>query len=182
MVSRQLGHGGTPAMMGGTALPTPRPVGGFTLTDHRGASFGNAELAGRPSLVFFGFTHCPDVCPTTLALMAQLQRDPALEPLRMLFITVDPQRDDQLALQRYVAAFGSGLTGLRGEDAALEPLLQNLGAVRRVQPRAGADYAMDHSATLYYINAKGALSAVFTPPFDYAKVRSDLAALVAGAW
>ncbi|MEO6079260.1 MAG: SCO family protein [Steroidobacteraceae bacterium] len=181
MVSLQLDHGG-PTLASGTTLPAPRPLTAFTLTDHHGANFGNVELSGRPSLVFFGFTHCPDVCPTTLALMAQLQRDPALEPLRMLFITVDPQRDDQLALQRYVAAFGEGLTGLRGEDAALEPLLQNLGAARRVAPRAGADYAVDHSATLFYINAKGALSAVFSPPFDYANLRSDLAALVASSY
>jgi protein SCO1/2 len=181
MVSLKLARG-APALLSGTALPAPRQVGSFALTDHLGARFGNERLKGQPSLVFFGFTHCPDVCPTTLALMAQLQREPALEPLRMLFITVDPQRDDQLALQRYVAAFGSAVVGLRGEDAALEPLLRNLGAVRAVQPRAGADYAVDHSATLFYINARGALSAVFTPPFDHARLRNDLSALVASGY
>jgi protein SCO1/2 len=100
----------------------------------------------------------------------------------MLFVTVDPQRDDQAALQRYVAAFGGGLTGLRGEDAALEPLLQSLGAARRVEPRAGTDYAVDHSATLFYINARGSFSAVFTPPFDYARLRDDLAALITSGY
>ena len=178
MVSRQLAHD-APTLRSGTAWPTPRPVAGFTLTDHHGARFGNAELAGKPSLVFFGFTHCPDVCPTTLALMAQLQRETALTPLRMLFITVDPDRDDQQSLQRYVEAFGGGLTGLRGEDAALDALLRNLGGIRRVQPRAGADYAVEHSATLYYINARAALSAVFTPPFDYPSLRGDLSGLIA---
>jgi protein SCO1/2 len=181
MVSRQLAQG-APPLASGTALPAPRPVTRFALTDHQGETFGNERLKGRPSLVFFGFTHCPDVCPTTLALMAQLQREPALEPLQMLFITVDPQRDDQLALQRYVAAFGNGLVGLRGEGAALDPLLGSLGAVRMVQPRTGDDYAVDHSATLYFINARGALSAVFTPPFDHASLRKDLAALIASGY
>ncbi|MEO6186536.1 MAG: SCO family protein, partial [Steroidobacteraceae bacterium] len=118
MVSLKLARG-APQLLSGTALPAPRAVSAFALTDHRGASFGNAQLAGAPSLVFFGFTHCPDVCPTTLALMAQLQRDARLAALRMLFITVDPGRDDQVTMQRYVAAFGGNLTGLRGDDAAL---------------------------------------------------------------
>jgi protein SCO1 len=177
MVSLNLARG-APVLVSGTALP-PRPVTSFTLTDHQGADFGNAQLGAAPSLVFFGFTHCPDVCPTTLALMAQLQRDPALQPLRMVFITVDPQRDDQTAMQRYVAAFGGSFIGLRGEDAALEPLLKSLGAARSVQPLAGSDYAVDHSATLYYVNDRGALSAVFTPPFDHAGLGKDLAALIA---
>ena len=178
MVSRQLAHG-APQLLSGTALPAPRAVTAFTLTDHHGAAFGNAQLAGAPSLVFFGFTHCPDVCPTTLALMSQLQRESRLAPLRMLFITVDPGRDDQLTMQRYVAAFGGNLTGLRGADAALEPLLMSLGAARRVEARVGGDYSVDHSATLFYINARGALSAVFTPPFDFARLQGDLVTLLA---
>ena len=126
MVARQLQHQ-VPALQGGTALPQPRSLTRFELTDHRGQAFGTDQLAGMPSLVFFGFTHCPDVCPTTLAMMAQLSREPALNGLRMLFITVDPGRDDQAALQAYVEAFGPQLTGLRGEDAALDPLLQGIG-------------------------------------------------------
>jgi protein SCO1 len=178
MVSRQLARG-APSLASGTALPAPRTVTRFALTDQLGAKFGNAELAGKPSLVFFGFTHCPDVCPTTLALMAQLQREARLADLRMLFITVDPGRDDQQTMQRYVAAFGGNLTGLRGDDAALEPLLASLGAARRVETRVGGDYSVDHSATLFYINARGALSAVFTPPFDDARLQGDLVTLLA---
>ena len=96
----------------------------------------------------------------------------------MVFVTVDPGRDDALTLRHYVEAFGGGFTALRGEDAALDPLLKNLGAVRSVQPLAGGDYAVDHSATLYFINDKGALGAVFTPPFDYTRLRLDLLTLV----
>lgn len=180
MVARQLERG-VPELKSGTALPQPRELVRFSLTDQQGAAFGNAQLRGHPSLVFFGFTHCPDVCPTTLALMAQLTRDPGLAPLRMLFVTVDPKRDDQPTLQRYVTAFGGNLTGLRGEDAALDPLLKSVGAARSIQPLPGGDYAVDHSATLFYLDREGRLVAVFTPPFAPEQLRADLLALLGRA-
>jgi protein SCO1/2 len=180
MVARQLQHG-VPELHSGTALPQPRALAGFSLQDHRGGAFGNAQLQGQPSLLFFGFTHCPDVCPTTLALMAQLARDPGLARLRMLFVTVDPKRDDQLTLQRYVTAFGGNLTGLRGADAALDPLLSSVGAARSIQPLPGGDYAVDHSATLFYLDAQGRLAAVFTPPFALDALRTDLLTLLRDA-
>jgi len=161
----------------GTALPQPRPVDSFVLSDQDGKQFDNASLAGQPTLAFFGFTHCPDVCPTTLALMAQLHRDAALKDLRFTFITVDPARDDALTLRQYVDAFGGGITALRGEDEALEPLLKSLGVASSIQPRAGTDYTVDHSATLFFLDRRGALAAVFTPPFDPVRLRSDLLTL-----
>ncbi len=97
----------------------------------------------------------------------------------MLFVTVDPKRDDTATMRAYVDAFGGNMIGLRGEDAALDPLLANLGAVRAMQPQAGDTYSVDHSATLYYLDAQGALAAVFTPPFDSAKLAADLAILLA---
>jgi protein SCO1/2 len=178
MVSRQLARS-QPQLASGTVLPQARLLRPFALTDHEGHAFDNARLAGHASLLFFGFTHCPDVCPTTLALMAQLKRDPALEKLQMLFVTVDPARDDTATLRAYVQAFGGNMVGLRGEDAALEPLLANLGAVRVIQPQPGGSYSVDHSATLHYLDANGALVAVFTPPFDAAKLAADLATLLA---
>jgi protein SCO1 len=178
MVSRQLARP-QPQLASGTALPQPRVLQPFTLTDHAGRAFGNAALAGHASLLFFGFTHCPDVCPTTLALMAQLKRDPALARLQMLFVTVDPARDDTATMRAYVEAFGGNMIGLRGEDAALDALLANLGALRVIQPQAGGTYSVDHSATLHYLDARGAMVAVFTPPFDSARLAADLATLLA---
>jgi protein SCO1 len=177
IVARAL-QDGAPALASGTALPQSRPVAAFSLTDQDGATFDNSRLSGAPSLVFFGFTHCPDVCPTTLALMTRLHRDPELQSLRMVFVTVDPGRDDLVTLRHYVDAFGGGFTALRGDDAALEPLLQGLGVARSVQLLPGGGYAVDHSATLFYINKQGAMSAVFTPPFDHNRLRSDLLTLV----
>lgn len=179
MVSRQLARKDVPQLASGTALQVARPVAPFSLTDHLGQPFGNARLAGKPSLMFFGFTHCPDVCPTTLALLAQVHRDPALQPLQLLFVTVDPKRDDQAAMKQYVEAFSPDMIGLRGEEPELAPLLTNLGVAHIVEPRAGEDYSVDHSAALYYLNERGELSAVFTPPFSITGMRADLAALLA---
>lgn len=176
MVARQL-QDDSPVLAAGTRLPQPRPVAEFSLQDQTGAPFGAARLRGQPSLVFFGFTHCPDVCPTTLALMAQLAREPGLAALRLVFVTVDPRRDDAAALASYVQTFGPSIVGLRGEDAQLEPLLQSLGAARSVQPLAGGEYAVDHSATLFYVDAQGRLAAVFTPPFSFPALRDDLVTL-----
>jgi len=181
MVSRQLAHPAPLPLVSGTALPQPRALIPFALTDQQGHPFGNAQLTGHNNLLFFGFTHCPDICPTTLALMAQLHHMPALASLQMIFVTVDPARDDAAAMRAYVDAFGGNMAGLRGDDAAIDPLLKNLGAVRAIQKLPGGDYSVDHSATLYFIDAQGALAAVFTPPFDYSRLAADLTTLLASS-
>lgn len=163
----------------GTRLAQPRPVAPFSLTDHLGAAFSNARLQGQPHLVFFGYTHCPDICPMTLALVAQLARDPQANAPAMLFVTVDPERDDLAALRQYVAAFDSRFIGLRGDDAQLDPLLRNLGAVRAIEHTPDGAYIVDHSATLFYIDAQGRFAAVFTPPFSLPGLRADFARLAA---
>jgi protein SCO1/2 len=173
LLSRHVG-GGAIALQNGTWLPESRAIAPFELTDHEGQPFGNAQLAGIPTLLFFGYTHCPDVCPTTLALLTQLARDKPLPQLKLLFVTVDPKRDDQLTLKRYVEAFGGNLIGLRGDDAQLDPLLHSLSAVRFIEQTPGGSYTVDHSSTLYLIDGKGRLAAVFTPPFLLPALESDL--------
>jgi protein SCO1/2 len=173
LIARHVGRA-TIALQNGTWLPAARAIAPFALTDHLGQPFGNARLLGHPSLLFFGFTHCPDVCPTTLALLSQLQRTQPLPGLQLLFVTVDPQRDDPVTLQRYVNAFGSGWVGLRGADPQLDSLLHSLSAVRFVQDTPGGSYTVDHSSTLYLIDGKGQLAAVFTPPFALPALESDL--------
>jgi protein SCO1/2 len=178
MVSRQLASG-APALVSGTVLPAPRIVPAFSLTDQDGAAFDNARLAGQPTIMFFGFTHCPDVCPTTMALMTQLVREPALSGLRPVFVTVDPARDDIRSLKQYVNAFGGAFAGLRGEEEQLAPLLNGLGVAHAILPLPGGSYTVDHSAALYYLNDRGQWSAAFTPPFQFADLRQDLATLIA---
>jgi protein SCO1 len=178
LLSRQLGGPPVPRLESGTALPQPRAVAPFSLTDQLGAPFDAQRLVGSPHLVFFGFTHCPDVCPTTLALLTQLSRDPALSELRTVFVTVDPDRDSQDVLLRYVEAFGGSLTGLRGDKAALDPLAASLGAAYSVEATADGSSRVDHTATLFYLDRQGRLAAVFTPPFKLQALRDDLARLV----
>jgi protein SCO1/2 len=151
------------------------------LTGHDGKARTLSDFKGKVTVVFFGFTHCPDVCPTTLSKLAEVAKrlGADAERLQVLFVTVDPQRDTTAAMKQYVDAFGGGITGLTGTEDALEPLLSNLGVVHSIQPLAGDDYTVDHSATVYYLNARGEFAAVFTPPFDYAAMRSDLAKLLA---
>lgn len=178
MVSRQLAPGGVPQLAAGTALPQPRVVPEFSLTDQHGAVFDNSRLAGQPSLVFFGFTHCPDVCPSTLALMSQLTREPQLAQLRPVFVSVDPERDDVRTVGLYVNAFGTHITGLRGTEEELAPLLAGLGVAHGTLPLPGGGYTVDHSAALYYLNGRGQWSAAFTPPFTLASLRQDLLTLM----
>jgi protein SCO1 len=174
MLARHLDQGPAVALQGGTLFPQRREISAFSLRDHEGQPFGNAQLTGHPNLLFFGFTHCPDVCPTTLAVLAGVEKRAPVPGLRTLFVTVDPERDDPLTLKRYVGAFSPGLIGLRGDDAELDRLMQSLSAVRYVQKTPDGGYSVDHSSTLYLIDGQGKLAAVFTPPFSVDGLDSDL--------
>src|ERR1700681_3098225 len=98
-----------PQLASGTWFPAARPTGALTLTAQSGRAFGAADLKGHPTLVFFGFTHCPDVCPTTLVRLAQVKKAAALPDLRVLFVSVDPERDTPAVLASYVHAFDPDL-------------------------------------------------------------------------
>ncbi len=164
----------SPALQGGTWLPAPRPLGAFSLQDLDSKPFGPASLERGPSLLFLGFTYCPDVCPTTLATLRDLMRTPPLPGLRVLFLTVDPERDDAATLARYLAAFDASFTGLRAQGPALDPFLRSLGALAVRQPLPGGGYTVDHTATLYLLDRQARIAAVFTPPFDANTLRADL--------
>ena len=152
----------------------PRPLAEFHLQDLSGRDFDRSNLHGRPTLLFFGFTHCPDVCPTTLAMLAQLQRAHPLPDAQVVFVTVDPERDSAASLQVYLGYFDREFIGLRGDQAALAPLLRSLSAIAVRQNLPDGSYTMDHSATLYLIDSAGRLIAVFSPPFSAAAIAADL--------
>ena len=152
----------------------PRPLPQFHLKDLSGADFDLERLRGHPTLLFFGFTNCPDVCPTTLATLAQVQRAPPLPGAQVLFITIDPERDSAASLQVYLGAFSSSFIGARGDARALAPLLHSLGAIAMRENLPDGSYTMDHSATLYLLDRAGRLVAVFSPPFSAPKLSADL--------
>ena len=163
-----------PQLASGTWLPQARQVADFQLSTTPAQPFSAAQLQGRPSLVFFGFTHCPDVCPTTLAKLAQVKKTGALPDLRVLLISIDPQRDTPPVLSQYVHAFDPQFIGLTGDTAAIGKVAADFGvAVQRVE-LPGGDYTMDHSATVFLLDNHAREVAVFTPPFDAKQIAQDL--------
>ena len=172
-LAAQLDRAGPP-LTSGTWLPQPKAVPQFTLTDTSGRTFTRDELLGAPALVFFGFTHCPDVCPTTLLKLAQIRKTARVEHLRVLFVSIDPQRDSPPVLGAYVHAFDPAFEGLTGSSQGIAALAAAFGvAVNRVE-LPGGDYTMDHSAVIFLINDAAQIDAIFTPPFEVAGVSRDL--------
>ena len=173
-IARQLDRE-APQLASGTWLPQAKPLVDFQLTDTSGRTFTRRDLAGAPTLVFFGFTHCPDVCPTTLLKLAQVRRRAAIAGLRVLFISVDPERDTPPLLGQYLHAFDPQFQGLTGDAKTIARLAANFGvAVNRVE-LPGGDYTMDHSAVVFVLDDAAHIVAVFTPPFDAGALSADLA-------
>lgn len=133
-------------------------IGGpFSLVDQHGNAVTEAALKGHPSAMFFGYTFCPDVCPTTLADMTIWLQDlgPAADRLKVYFVTVDPERDTQAHMAEYLQAFDPRIVGLTGERPAIDAML----AAFRVYSRKTGDdpdyYLMDHTASVYLLDAEG---------------------------
>jgi len=162
-----------PALASGTWLPAPRSIAPLALTDQSGAAFTQAQLAGAPTVVFFGFTHCPDVCPTTLLKLARA-RAAAHASWRVVFVSLDPGRDSPALLAQYLHAFDSSFVGLTGSAAAIGELAARFGVAFARVDLPGGDYTIDHSATLFLLDREGRMVAVFTPPFDEARLAADL--------
>jgi protein SCO1 len=168
-----------------TVVLPPLAVPEFRLVDAGNRSFTRHDLEGRWSLMFFGYTHCPDVCPMTLKILARAQaqlRDlpPDRQP-RVVFVSVDPARDTPAALASYVGYFGAGITGVTGGDAELARLTQPLGiAYRRTAMQPGSrDYTVDHSATLLFVDGRARVRAVLAPPHVPDEIAADYRKLVA---
>lgn len=130
----------------------------FTLRDQAGRVVSAENLRGRVVLLYFGYTQCPDACPTTLAMLGHALRTlgPGAASVRVLFVSVDPQRDTLAVLKRYVANFGPQFIGLRGDDAALNALTHRYRvAYHREEPDAQGYYAVDHSSAVFVFDQKG---------------------------
>ncbi|MEJ0012189.1 MAG: SCO family protein [Bauldia sp.] len=150
----------------GGALATADIGGPFTLTDQTGATVTEAALQGHPSALFFGYTFCPDVCPTTLADMTLWLQDLGAggDRLKVYFVTVDPERDTQAAMASYLQAFDPRIKGLTGPRPAIDAMLKEFRVYsRKVDGKDGAPYTMDHTAGVYLLNDK----AQFVGTVDY---------------
>jgi protein SCO1/2 len=156
----------------------PDLIGGpFTLTAADGKTLTDADLKGRPFLVYFGYTHCPDVCPTTLAEISDALRRMPDKPIRALFVTVDPERDTPAAMGDYVSSFDPRIIGLSGspeEIAAIEKGYRVY--ARKGPPRADGDYSMDHSSVVYLMDKNGAFVETLNLERPRDEVAKELAA------
>ena len=160
-----------------TRFPVARAVQPFELVDHKHEVFDNAALQQRWSFLFFGYTYCPDVCPTTLSVLnsiAQRLQD-VDQDIRFVMVTVDPQRDTPERLAEYVTYFNGDFLGVTGSDEALEQLTRQLGILyNRVESESGSEnYLVDHTAAVFLFDPDGRYHAVFTPPLSAENIAGD---------
>jgi protein SCO1/2 len=136
----------------------PSIGGPFELVSHKGKRFTHADVAGKAYLVFFGFTHCPDVCPTTLSELTILMDDLGADADRVtpIMITVDPERDTQKILSEYMSSFDSRIVALTGTPQQTEAAVKAFKAYYKKVPLDGGEYTMDHTAGIYMMSAAGA--------------------------
>lgn len=167
-------------LQSGVLLGTPRDVAPFALTDQDGQPYTPESLRGHWTLLFAGFTHCPDVCPTTLALMAQLKgRLPAGANLELLFLSVDPERDTPGRLKAYTAHFGGTVRGVTAPRDRLDALCANLGiAFLKVPGASDSQYTVDHSTALVLLDRAGRVAGYFPAPHKLDTLAADLAGIV----
>jgi protein SCO1/2 len=172
-----------PQLQQGTLLPWAKPIADFHLSDHNGRPFTLDKLNGRWTFAFFGYTHCPDVCPTSMAMLAQVQRKleqvAELEKLpQVVFISVDPERDTPELLARFVPYFHPSFTGVTGDADQIMALTRQLGILYgKAETGDADDYLVDHSAAIILFDPDGRFHALFNVPHDPGLIANDFIAL-----
>jgi protein SCO1/2 len=169
-----------PALQNAVLYPAPRPIPEFHLTQVNGQPLDLASWRGRWNVAYFGYTSCPDVCPTTLAVFKQAWKDLGVlkENVRFDFISVDPQRDAPETLAKYVAFFSPDFIAATGGDEELTRLTRGLGLMYSRTNDANGAVQVDHSGSAVIVNPQGQLVGLFRPPFTAAQIVADLSALV----
>ena len=162
-------------------LPEPRVLADFDLVDQAGQPFSLERLRGKWSLLFFGFTYCPDICPGTLYDLEQvhtaLSDSPGVrEAHQVVFVSVDPERDTPRRLAEYVTYFDPDFKGVTGAPEQLAPLAMQIGVAYRIEPHEAGDssYAVDHSASVFLTDPDGRLHGIFPSPHDPELMIRDL--------
>ena len=155
-------------------VAAPAAIGGpFQLVDHDGKAVTDQNLKGKPTLIFFGFTHCPDVCPTALFEMSELLRAMGKDgdKVNAYFVSVDPERDTVAKMKDYLSSFDPRLKGLTGDQAAVEKVITGYRVYAKKVPLKDGDYTMDHTALIYLMDRDGR----FVRPFDIKRKPEDAA-------
>lgn len=157
-----------------------RNIDDVPLTDRSGGTLAWKDLNGAPRAVFFGFTHCPEICPSTMAALqaAQAAAGPEASVLRIDFVSIDPSRDTPQALAAYFSSFGPTIRGLTGSDDSIAKIAKSFRASYRRSDLGGGDYTMDHTTMIYLLDASGAVRDVATHDSDPERLSAQIKALV----
>jgi protein SCO1/2 len=162
-------------LLGGLrGVTAPAAIGGpFQLTDQAGQAVTEKNLQGRPSLIFFGFTHCPDVCPTSLFEISEVLRAMGKDADRVnaYFVSVDPERDTAGAMKDYLSSFDPHLKGLTGDPEAVAKVISGFRVYAKKVPLKDGDYTMDHTALIYLMDRDGK----FVAPFNLKRTPEEAA-------
>jgi protein SCO1/2 len=169
----------------GTYLSPRRVLPEFSLIDQRGQPFGPQNLRGHWSLLFFGYTNCPDFCPATLSTLAAMEKrlraaGAGVRP-QVIFMSVDAKRDTPLQLAKYVPYFDPEFIGITAADQpAVEAVARKLGVAVIIQPKPDGSYTVDHSGAIFVLDPWGKLAAILTGPFTVDALQADFERIVAG--
>jgi protein SCO1/2 len=166
----------------GTVVEPARAIPPFALARADGSAFTPQSLQGHWSVLFFGYTSCPDVCPTTLSMLAQVEKSlvdlaPESRP-QFVFVSIDSKRDTPEQLRKYVSYFDPAFVAVTGQQTALENFATSLGAPVVLTPQPDGSYSVDHSAALFVVNPNGSVRAIFSPPHAAAVIAADYRVLV----
>ena len=166
-------------------LPNPEPLPEFSLLDQDGNPIDRTVFAGQWDLVFFGFTHCPDICPTTLQMLAAARNalaEAGQEPLpRIVLVSVDPERDTPEIIGRYMDYFGDGNLGITGSLEEISRLTTGLGIYFQKQATDDDNYLVDHSAAVLVVDPEGRFSALFSGPHSIDNFVHDLPIVISNS-
>lgn len=164
-----------------TVLSDPKALSPFNFLDTKSQPFNNKSFIGHWTILYFGFTRCPSICPTTMTLLnkvyQQLQTDKKTSPPEIVFVTVDPERDTLVKLQQFISSFNPNFKGVRGDKKQINQLTNELSVLyfhtQPVDPKK-EDYQIDHSGSLILINPIGEFYGIFSTPLDAQRITQDL--------
>lgn len=172
LFSRSPGERPIPVELRGVLWPAPKPLRPFSLVDHHNKPFDQQRLKGQWTLLFIGYTSCPDICPTTMNVLAgvakRLEQAPSVAAgTQVVFLSVDPQRDSLEHLAGYMGYFNKDFLGVTGDSAQIDSLVRQAGAAYMKEPAdASGNYLIGHSGSVFLIGPEGAVLGAFPPPHD----------------
>lgn len=172
-----------PKNLEATLLDKSKPLTAFNLIDHNNNAFNLDSLKGNWSFLFFGYTHCPDVCPLAMQVMRKVWQDKRLETtaktnLKMIFVSVDPDRDTPAILKSYAQYYNPAFIGVTGKADGIDNLTRQLGILYGFEePNKNGDYNVAHSGQIILIDPKGNMRAVFSPPLNPKSITKDFIAI-----